>query len=134
LRVLDYIATILFEYILNCGSSTVVVLTCFVMRDCVYAWVVCMRGLCVCVGFVMCVSFCNTCTSYLLCFVLFVLCFFNCYVYVYVLFIVLSVLPLSDNSIKLIIVIISITGIRSRAIQLYRLSFSRPLICVAEII
>ena len=69
LRVLDYIVTISFGYILNCVfTCTVLVLNCFVMR-------VCMCGfctVCVCVGFVLCVyvwvlycvcmcGFCNVC-------------------------------------------------------------------------
>jgi hypothetical protein len=53
---------------------------------------------CVCVGFVMCVSFGNMCTS-IYYVVLFVPCFLCCFVYVYIFLLILFVLPPSDNSI-----------------------------------
>jgi hypothetical protein len=57
----------------------------------------CKVKVCVCVGFVLCVSFYDA-YLYLLCCVLFIPCF--CVVsFMYVSLIVLSVLPLSDNSI-----------------------------------
>jgi hypothetical protein len=46
---------------------------------------------CVCVSFVMCLSFGNMCTC--------IYCVLYCFVYVYVFLLVLSVLPPSDNSI-----------------------------------
>jgi hypothetical protein len=51
-----------------------------------------------CVGFVLCVSFGNTCTC-VYCVLYGLYCVFYCLVYVYVFLLVLSVLPPSDNSI-----------------------------------
>ena len=60
-----------------------------------------MVWVCVCEDFVVYGCFGNVCL-YLLCFVLFVLCFLCCYVYVYLIFffsvLVLGLLPPSDNS------------------------------------
>jgi uncharacterized membrane-anchored protein YitT (DUF2179 family) len=75
LRVLDYKVTISFGYILNCGCCNLFCNVC----------------VCVCVGFVLCDHFGKMCT-----------CIYRvlyCLVYVYVLLLVMSVLPPSDNSI-----------------------------------
>jgi hypothetical protein len=50
----------------------------------------CNVWVCVCVGFVLCVSFGNMCTC--------IYCILYCFVYVYVFLLVLFVLPPSDNS------------------------------------
>jgi len=62
----------------------------FGMCGCVYVWVLECVGVCVCVGFVMCRCSDNSvgvlviCYLYLLCFVLFVLCFYIVsFVYIY---------------------------------------------------
>jgi hypothetical protein len=65
LRVLNYIVTICFGYILKCGCFN---LSCGCVNLLCNVWV------CVCVGFLMCVSFGNV-YLYLLCCVLFVLWF-----------------------------------------------------------
>ena len=41
-----------FDYFIWCVSCSVVVLTCFVICECMYVWV------CVCMGFIMCVCVC----------------------------------------------------------------------------
>jgi hypothetical protein len=75
-----------FEYIIWCVFCAVVVLTCFVICDCAYVWVllcmgVCIYGfcnmwMCVCVRFVMCGYFVNRCTCIYCVFVLYLLCIF----------------------------------------------------------
>ena len=76
IRVLDYIVTISFAYILYCGCFN---LFCNV-------WV------CVSVGVCMCGCFGNMCTSSYCVFLFFVLCFLYCLAYVYLFLFVLSVL------------------------------------------
>ena len=76
IRVLDYIVTISFAYILYCGCFN---LFCNV-------WV------CVSVGVCMCGCFGNMCTSIYCVFLFFVLCFLYCLAYVYLFLFVLSVL------------------------------------------
>jgi hypothetical protein len=61
-----------------------------VMCVCVCVCGFCNVWVCVCVGFVMCVNFGNMCTC--------IYCILYHFIYVYVLLLVLSVLPPSDNS------------------------------------